>query len=71
MARKEKHDEDDGSETVGSDIEQMIAMLERAEVDYDKQNSDEEDDDESSIVIEDILRMNFDADGNLTGVEKA
>lgn len=70
MGRKDKHDEEDGSETIGSDLEQMIAMLERAEVDYEKQDSDDEDNDESSIVIDDLLQLNFDEDGTLTGVER-
>lgn len=71
MAKGKRNEEEDGSETIGSDVEQTIAMLERAEIDYDKQDSDDEDDNTVSIVIEDTLKMNFDEDGNLTSVERA
>ena len=35
MAKKSKHDEEDEAETLGSDLEQMVAMLEKAEIDYE------------------------------------
>ena len=69
----------DQGEEIGSDLEQMIAMLERSEIDYlhqydgeDSEEGEEElslDDLGSHIDINDSVRMVFDADGNLLEVK--
>ncbi len=60
---REKGDEE--LETVGSDLEQMIAMLEKAEIDYDV---DYEDAEEVVLDIDSVTRMTFNEDGDLLTV---
>lgn len=53
------------NEKLGSDLEQMVAMLEKAEIDYVQ---DEVYDGEyliNIIEIDDRITMNFDEEGNL------
>lgn len=40
MRRRKESDEEE-SEATGTDLDQMIAMLEKAEVDYTKEDSDD------------------------------
>lgn len=61
MAKK-KHDEEDEAEGLGSDLEQMVAMLEKAEIDYEKDTDDEGD---TTLTINDDYFASFDEDGNL------
>jgi hypothetical protein len=56
---------DDELESVGSDLEQMIAMLEKAEIDYE---ADYEDEEETILDINGATRMTFNEDGDLTSV---
>ena len=65
MKRRHEEEEEE-TESAGSDLEQLVAMLERAEVDYEKTDSDDEilvfvgDDNQASFY--------FDEDGNLLRV---
>lgn len=64
-----KYDEDESeqeTEETGSDLEQLIAMLEKAEVDYEKTDSD----DEILVFVGDNNQASFyfDEDGNLSRV---
>lgn len=60
-------------EEIGNDLEQVIAMLEKSEIDYVHQydGEDGEDDDldldelGSYIDVNDTVRMTFDEEGNL------
>ena len=58
-------DRDDELEGLGSDLEQMIAMLEKAEVDYE---ADYEDEEETILDINGNTRMTFNEDGELLNV---
>jgi hypothetical protein len=64
MAKK-KRDEEDEAEGLGSDLEQMIAMLEKAEVDYEKTEDVDDGDEETRLVINDNVFAQFDEEGNL------
>lgn len=55
-------EKDEELETIGSDLEQMIAMLEKAEIDYDV---DYEDAEETILDVEGVSRMTFNEDGDL------
>lgn len=62
------------NEEMGTDLEQMIAMLEGAEVDHDKvffeDEDDEDDEDDQTITLEinGKVFMVFDPDGSLLDV---
>lgn len=61
------------TEEVGTDLEQMVSMLEEAEIDYveDYLNDEEEEGDDDSLIVLDIndtVRMVFDSDGSLLEV---
>ncbi len=58
-------DRDEDLEAIGSDLEQMIAMLEKAEIDYD---ADYEDEEETILDIGNDTRMTFNEDGDLLTV---
>lgn len=58
-------DRDEDLEALGSDLEQMIAMLEKAEIDYD---ADYEDEEETILDIGNDTRMTFNEDGDLLTV---
>lgn len=65
MGRRDHDEDEEETEAPGSDLEQMIAMLERAEVDYEKTDSD----DETLLIVGDSeTMMYFDEDGNLNRV---
>ena len=57
---------DEESESIGSDLEQMVAMLEKAEVDYEL---DDEDEEEQILTINDSTQMSFNEDGDLLSVD--
>lgn len=65
MTRKKQRDEEDESESSGNDLEQMVAMLEKAEIDYDQTTEPE------GITALEVngATMLFDEDGNLTDME--
>lgn len=64
MRRRQNEDEDESVAT-GTDLEQMIAMLEKAEVDYEKTDSD----DEILLIVGDSdTMMYFNEDGDLQRV---
>jgi hypothetical protein len=63
-----KHDEEDESESSGSDLEQMVAMVEKAEIDYDKQTSEDDGDDSTELIIDGSIVLSFDDEGNLQSV---
>jgi hypothetical protein len=65
MARKKRNDEEDGAESLGSDLEQMIAILEKAEIDYEKTEDADDGDEETILVISDDIYAHFDEEGNL------
>lgn len=65
MAKSKKHDEESEAESLGSDLEQMIAMLEKAEIEYDKQQSEDDGDESTTLVINDDIYAEFDDEGNL------
>ena len=67
MARKKEESEE--GESLGSDLEQMVAMLEKAEVDYDKTEYDDDGDHETRLLINDEALFRFDEDGNLLSVD--
>lgn len=67
MARK-KHDEEEEAETLGSDLEQLVAMLEKAEIDYDQETDEEGNTD---VMMNGHSVMSFDEDGNLLDVSGA
>ena len=56
---------DEDLEAMGSDLEQMIAMLEKAEIDYD---ADYEDEEETIVDIDGNTRMTFNENGDLLSV---
>lgn len=56
---------DEELETVGSDLEQMVAMLEKAEIDY---NLDDEDEEDQALDIDGITRATFNEDGDLLSI---
>lgn len=60
---KKRELEEEEAETTGNDLEQLIAMLERAEVDYEKTDSDDE-----ILVIVGESYMYFSEDGDLQRV---
>ncbi len=60
-------DRDEDLEALGSDLEQMIAMLEKAEIDYD---ADYEDEEETILDIGNNTRMTFNEDGDLLTVSQ-
>jgi thiamine phosphate synthase YjbQ (UPF0047 family) len=63
---------DEEEQEVGSDLEQIISMLERSEIDYLHQYEGEDSDDVeemgSYVDINDTVRMSFDEEGNLLEV---
>lgn len=65
MAKSKKHDEEDEAETLGSDLEQMVAMLEKAEIDYEQ---DMDDEGQTELNVNDKSIFLFDEDGNLLEV---
>jgi hypothetical protein len=66
MAKKKRDEDEDGPESLGSDLEQMVAMLEKAEIDYDQDTEDEE---ETKLIIQDEQIFRFDEDGNLVSTD--
>ncbi|HBI01816.1 MAG TPA: hypothetical protein DDY18_09370 [Flavobacterium sp.] len=64
--RRRQNEEEDESVATGTDLEQMIAMLEKAEVDYEKTDSD----DEILLIVGDSdTMMYFNEDGDLQRVQ--
>jgi len=60
-----KKQESEG-ENIGSDMEQMIAMLEKAEIDYTEDDDGDSDEEVFNIIdINESVRMVFDEDGDL------
>lgn len=59
-----ERDEDDSMVEEGSDLEQILAMLERSEIDHEMDSDDEE----STIYVNDKVEMVFDEDGNLLNI---
>ena len=60
-----ERDSDDDLEAQGSDLDQMIAMLERSEIDYDVDHEDEE---ETIVDINGSSRMTFNEEGELLAI---
>ena len=55
-------DEAEEQEALGSDLDQAVAMLEKAEIDHDL---DEDDDGDQFLTINGAAYMVFDAEGTL------
>lgn len=61
----------DESEELGTDLEQMKAMLEQSEIDYNEDYLDEDGDEDEAFTVLDIndtVRMIFDEEGTLLEV---
>jgi hypothetical protein len=56
------------NEEIGSDLELMIAMLEKSEIDYTEDEDGEDEDLSTTVDINDTVRMVFDEEGNLIEV---
>jgi len=56
------------NEEIGSDLEQMIAMLEKAEIDYYKDEEEHEHELVTLIINDDSIRMYFNEDGDLVEI---
>jgi hypothetical protein len=61
-----KKQESEG-ENIGSDLEQMIAMLEKSEIDYSEEDGSIDEDEEQFTIVDvnESVRMIFDDEGDL------
>lgn len=61
-------DHEKEEQEIGNDLEQIVAMLERSEIDYYQDEDGDEDEQVTIVDINDSVRMVFDEEGELLSV---
>jgi hypothetical protein len=62
-----ERDEDEEAD-IGSDLEQIVAILEKSEIDHSEDQDGDDDEIFTVLSINDTVQMIFDEDGNLVEV---